>query len=54
MKFDCGKPLILVGPGTGVAAFRAAIQQYCRKQKIVLVFGCRDEHADNYYAEEWK
>ena len=56
MKFDAiDKPLILVGPGTGVAAFRAAIQQNWRsKQKIVLIFGCRDENADYYYSEEWK
>lgn len=57
MKFPEDRPLILVGPGTGVAAFRAAIQQsFLRKckQKIVLVFGCRDEKKDFYYCQEWK
>lgn len=57
MKFPTDRPMILVGPGTGVAAFRAAIQQSVdrkQKQKIVLVFGCRSEEADYYYAQEWK
>ena len=53
MKFPGDRPLILVGPGTGVAAFRAAIQQSVAnkcKQKIVLIFGSRDEKKDFYYA----
>jgi equilibrative nucleoside transporter 1/2/3 len=47
MPFTTDKPMILVGPGTGVAAFRSAILHAFAvnqsKHKIVLIFGCRDE-----------
>lgn len=54
LKFPLDRPLIFVGPGTGVAAFRSAIQKFKNSEhKIVLVFGCRSEEDDYYYAEEW-
>lgn len=52
MIFDKTKPLIFVGPGTGVAAFRSAIHKLT-STKIVLIFGCRSEHDDFYYKDEW-
>lgn len=53
MTFPDEKPLIMVGPGTGIAAFRSVVQERCGKgQKLVLVFGCRSKDDDNYYAEE--
>ena len=55
MTFPEGKPLIMVGPGTGVAAFRAVIQQFRDSgQQLVLIFGCRSQDADYYYAQEWE
>jgi len=48
----------MVGPGTGVAAFRSFI--HARKSmdseqpQMVLIFGCRSESKDYYYADEWQ
>ena len=54
MTFPQGKPLIMVGPGTGVAAFRSVIQERAPLgQKLILVFGCRSESDDFYYRNEW-
>ncbi|ORX34417.1 electron transporter [Kockovaella imperatae] len=62
-------PVIMIGPGTGVAPFRGFIQErvaLARKAKekngpdalkdwapIHLFYGCRREHEDYLYAEEW-
>ena len=54
LKFAEDRPLIFVGPGTGVAAFRSAIYSLKKtKHPIVLLFGCRSEQDDFYYAAEW-
>ncbi|KAI9501085.1 hypothetical protein BX070DRAFT_195190 [Coemansia spiralis] len=55
---DPTTPIIMVGPGTGIAAFMAFIQQR-RKDNAnanYLFFGCRSESKDFYYRrllEEW-
>ncbi|XP_057577215.1 NADPH-dependent diflavin oxidoreductase 1 isoform X3 [Hippopotamus amphibius kiboko] len=49
-------PVIMVGPGTGVAPFRAAIQERVARGETgnVLFFGCRQRDQDFYWEAEWK
>ncbi|XP_015782037.1 NADPH-dependent diflavin oxidoreductase 1 [Tetranychus urticae] len=55
-KIPHSDPLIMVGPGTGVAPFRSIIQERFM-DKIpdnVLFFGCRFSNADYYFKDEWE
>ncbi|KAM9327009.1 NADPH-dependent diflavin oxidoreductase 1 [Gastrophryne carolinensis] len=58
LKFssDADVPLIMVGPGTGVAPFHAAIQERAALNKTgsCLFFGCRGKNSDFYFREEWE
>jgi sulfite reductase alpha subunit-like flavoprotein len=63
MPADPGVPLILVGPGTGVAPFRAVLQERAAQRQrglapppapCVLAFGCRSAAADFYCRGEWE
>ncbi|XP_036973433.1 NADPH-dependent diflavin oxidoreductase 1 [Acanthopagrus latus] len=49
-------PVIMVGPGTGVAPFRSALQERIAEGKTanVLFFGCRSEPKDFYFRSEWE
>ncbi|KAL8291429.1 hypothetical protein RQP46_002407 [Phenoliferia psychrophenolica] len=49
-------PLIMVGPGTGVAPFRALMEERRRigAKENLLFFGCRSEKADFFFREEWE
>ncbi|MFZ4403908.1 MAG: diflavin oxidoreductase [Pseudobdellovibrionaceae bacterium] len=54
---DSSKPMIFVGPGTGIAPFRAFIQE--RQQqgadgKNWLFFGAPKAHCDFLYQSEWQ
>ncbi|XP_054249288.1 NADPH-dependent diflavin oxidoreductase 1 isoform X3 [Indicator indicator] len=58
MKFpaDPDSPVIMIGPGTGVAPFRAAIQERVAQGKRgnYLFFGCRQRAKDFYCQEDWE
>ncbi|KAI0996988.1 NADPH--cytochrome P450 reductase [Podosphaera aphanis] len=58
---DPSKPIIMVGPGTGVAPFRAFVQERAAQVKAgdnvgrtILFFGCRRENEDFLYKNEWE
>ncbi|XP_056146865.1 NADPH-dependent diflavin oxidoreductase 1 [Lampris incognitus] len=57
LKFPKEKdtPVIMVGPGTGVAPFRSALQERVPQGETanVLFFGCRSESKDFYFRSEW-
>lgn len=57
---DPAKPIIMVGPGTGVAPFRGFVQERAeqarRGEKVghtVLFYGCRRRDEDWLYRDEW-
>ena len=62
---ELGRPVVMIGPGTGVAPMRALIQQRMqwRNQisppqdvaaKDLLFFGCRNAESDYFFKDEWK
>ncbi|XP_018422764.1 PREDICTED: NADPH-dependent diflavin oxidoreductase 1 [Nanorana parkeri] len=57
LKFpgDPDTPVIMVGPGTGVAPFHAAIEERAALNKTgsCLFFGCRGKNNDFYFQQEW-
>ncbi|XP_025022878.1 NADPH-dependent diflavin oxidoreductase 1 isoform X3 [Python bivittatus] len=59
LKFpvEPGTPVVMIGPGTGVAVFRAAIQERVAQGKTggnCLFFGCRKKAKDFYCQAEWE
>ena len=58
---DPSKPIIMVGPGSGVAPFRGFIQERAEQAKrgddvgeTVLFYGCRRKDEDWLYKDEWE
>lgn len=65
-KAETERPVVMVGPGTGVAPMRALTYQRRiwrrqnqdsttgdQKVKDMLFFGCRNAESDYYFKEEW-
>lgn len=57
---DPSKPIIMVGPGSGVAPFRGFIQERAAQAKAgekvgktILFYGCRRASEDFLYKDEW-
>ncbi|KAI5305672.1 hypothetical protein KEM56_003676 [Ascosphaera pollenicola] len=57
---DPKRPVIMIGPGTGVAPFRAFVQERAEQKKkgeevgpTILFFGCRKEEEEFLYKDEW-
>ncbi|XP_012283696.1 NADPH-dependent diflavin oxidoreductase 1 isoform X2 [Orussus abietinus] len=57
-KFDYSKPMILIGPGTGVAPFRSLLLDKAVTNKnlndCILFFGCRNEKRDYHCKEDFE
>jgi NADPH-ferrihemoprotein reductase len=58
---DPAKPVIFIGPGTGVAPFRGFVQERARLAedgadigRTLLFFGCRKQNEDFLYQSEWE
>lgn len=62
-KSEAARPVIMIGPGTGLAPMRSLIweryQWHLSMPSIalgetVLFYGCRNQEADFFYREEWE
>ncbi|KAI4181091.1 MAG: hypothetical protein LQ348_005086 [Seirophora lacunosa] len=62
-KSEAAKPVVMIGPGTGLAPMRSLIWERYQWRltmpsmslgETVLFYGCRNKDADFFYHEEWK
>lgn len=57
---DASKPIILIGPGTGIAPMRALLQERAHQKTVekldvgsnILYFGCKNRDLDFIYSDE--
>ncbi|KAI9659437.1 MAG: NAPDH-dependent diflavin reductase [Bathelium mastoideum] len=63
LKAEVEKPVVMIGPGTGVAPMRSIIHEraaWAEEQNRrttapdLLFFGCRSEKADYFFRDEWE
>lgn len=58
LPYRAGTPIIMIGPGTGLAPFRGFVQEFRTRTgdhkfgETILFFGCRDPAKDYIYREE--
>lgn len=57
-RFNNDKPMILIGPGTGVAPFRSLLLERAKIEKdlkeYILFFGCRNKNKDYHCKEDFE
>lgn len=57
-KFEYDRPMILVGPGTGVAPFRSVLLEKSASDKdlddCLLIFGCRNKEKDYHCRDDFE
>lgn len=58
---EVNSPVLMIGPGTGVAPMRSMVYERLKwakesgsRQSSVLFFGCRNERADYFFHDEWQ
>jgi sulfite reductase alpha subunit-like flavoprotein len=58
---EVNAPVLMIGPGTGVAPMRSMVYERIEwgkennsTQSSVLFFGCRNEKADYFFQDEWQ
>ncbi|KAF9761870.1 hypothetical protein IL306_003648 [Fusarium sp. DS 682] len=61
LPFDPTVPILMIGPGTGVAPFRGFVRERVSMQRqgksfapMTLFYGCRKRDEDFLYEDEWK
>jgi len=56
LPVDKDVPIVMVGPGTGIAPFRAFMQERVQENagETWLYFGCRNKDSDYLYKREWE